>query len=124
MGKRLVDRKQTYRITGTRGKAEFVGQRCRFVLPEDVMEINTDEQGFAADLDGYMLSGKWFNSTVALPPCKFKPVDSIKCHCNAYPFGHAPGLGQCKGSAKESIAPSGLESLDRLFASLKGSDDE
>jgi len=87
------------------------------MVVEDLQEITLQDDGFAHDLEGYMLSGKFFNSVVSLPPCKFKPVSSLRCNCGAYKFSHAPGLGECKRSAKEEIAADGVD-LDSLFAKV------
>jgi len=100
---RKLDRSTTYRITETVGLSGFVGQKCRVLLTAQTQDIQTNANGFLCGLKGYMMSGKFKEQTVALPPCKLKATISRNCHCNVYEFPHAPGLGKCQAIKKELI---------------------
>ena len=120
MGKMVkLDRRQTYRITAAYEAPGLVGMKGRPVLSAPTEEVPVMADGYIYDMQMYMLSGSQKFSVVEIPPCKLQAISESACRCKAYPFPHAPGLGACKRSAGEEVAPDGLviEDLNSLFTS-------
>ncbi len=114
-GTRLLDRGQTYKITHTLGAPQFINWKCRPVLSKPTENVPVLE-GYIYDLQGYMLSGKFAQSVVELPPCKLVATSTVHCYCHAYKYPHAPGFGACEKPKHEEVAPAGLR-LEDLFPS-------
>ena len=112
-----LDRRQSYRITAAYDAPGLIGQKGRPVLSAPTEEVPVQSDGYIYDLQMYMLSGIQKHSIVELPPCKLKAVSETACRCKAYPFPHAPSLGQCKQKAGEEVAPEGITDLNSLFTS-------
>lgn len=114
MRTKKLSRTVDYRITEAMGHSNLIGKKVRILLNDKEEDIPLDREGFMLDLQGYMLSGSQAGSVVELPPCKLRYAAMTKCHCEAYPFPHAPGFGPCKQPKFEQTSPEGMK-LEDLF---------
>ena len=123
MHKVELSRLDDYRIIEVRkgGNPELVGKRCRIMLMGNFQDVEKDSLGFLPNLTAWMLSGKYRDSRIDLPPVKLRYASMRKCYCVEYVFPHAPGFGKCKASKHEEEAPKGL-TIRNLF--VPGDQDE